>query len=154
MMEPVLDVLRKMRGVTGVRLDYVVRIDLRPKPEASDPSTAYLTIDDEMVARHPILTAAAPADPEEAEKRGPFNSNFIMDSQTVFYMFDVLFTIFGTTKAWTYSKDCRAGKYGRKLYFKLTSHYLGQKMIDHMAATMEATLRNLTYKKKEEHQVL
>ena len=143
-MELVMDVIRKKRGVTGARLDYVLRKELRPKTSASDPSTNYATIDEEVVARHPIVTSGAPADDSVAEAQGPFDQHFVVDSQAVY---DILFSIFGNTEAWTYSKDFRKGKWGRKLWMKLQSHYLGANMIDHMAAGMEATLRALTYRK-------
>lgn len=132
-MEQVIDVIRKRRGMTGACLDYVIRTALRPQASASDPSTNYISIDDEVVARHPIVTAHAPADDDEAEENGHFDESFLVDSQTVF---DVLQSIFGSTKAWTYSKDYCKHKQVRKLFKKLTSHYLGENMIDHMASQM------------------
>jgi hypothetical protein len=95
-MEQVVDVIRKRHGMTGSCLDYVIRNALRPQASASDPSTNYIFIDDEVVACHPIVTAHAPADDDKAKENGPFDESFLVDSQT---MFDALQSIFGSTKA-------------------------------------------------------
>ena len=46
--------LRRYLGAKKYPLEYLVRDDLNPKPQADDPSANYETIEDDMVARAPI----------------------------------------------------------------------------------------------------
>ena len=50
---------------------------------ADDPSTNYVTHDEEMIARMPILTATAAGDIEELELVGPFTGSFPIGCGTV-----------------------------------------------------------------------
>ena len=60
MFEALETLFGRMRGVSGIPLLYVVRLQVEPPDEDEDPTVGeadspYLTHDDEMIARAPIL---------------------------------------------------------------------------------------------------
>ena len=138
-MESTRDLLSKMRGSTHVRLSFCVRRNLRPADEADDPATNYESIDDEMIARHPILLDN---DPNGTEEDGPWDPFFLMDQAKVW---DVLDACWRDSPLRVHGKATQAGKKGRKYWRKIFDMYLGAHMVDHMAASIDATLRGLTF---------
>ena len=56
--EAFVDNLQNIRGVTGIPLKYLTRTQLIPTPEEDDPSNAYATVDEEMIARARIILPA------------------------------------------------------------------------------------------------
>ena len=104
-MESLVEYLATFRGVTGVPLSYVVRKELIPKTAASDPPTNYNTLDEEMIARAPIMATA------NASEDGPFVDTFIIDRVKVWEKLSVLMI---SAEAWTYLRsDARARTEGR-----------------------------------------
>ena len=69
-----------MRGGSGVPLSCVVRASnkLHPKTSIDDPVTDYVTRDEEMVKRAPIITAGNTLGTEED---GPFDDSFVSDRE-------------------------------------------------------------------------
>jgi hypothetical protein len=52
-LETIREYIASQYGVTGDKLDYVVRPDIEVKTEAEDPAESYETVDQEMTARAP-----------------------------------------------------------------------------------------------------
>ena len=136
-MESLVEYLATFRGVTGVPLSYVVRKELIPKTAASDPPTNYNTLDEEMIARAPIMATA------NASEDGPFVDTFIIDRVKVWEKLSVLMI---SAEAWTYFKIGRKSKDGRKAFLAVDGHYLGPNNVDHLARSAERKLHNLAYR--------
>jgi hypothetical protein len=82
--------LTLIRGMMGVPIVYVIRHQLIPKDEDDNPpfgaeDTKYNSIDQEMIARAPILTNEANNnyEYETLETNGPFFPAFLTDSKKV-----------------------------------------------------------------------
>jgi len=71
-MDTVKEYLRQFRGVNDVPLIYAVRTSLAPKPAATDPATNSHALDEEMIARAPILMPGTAGAIAELEFNGPF----------------------------------------------------------------------------------
>ena len=56
-LEGIYEYIHTFRGVNGMPLSYVLRKQLVPTAEADDSSNGYNTINDEMIARYPIVVA-------------------------------------------------------------------------------------------------
>ena len=114
---------------------------LRVQDSSEDPpygenGSSYSSFD---VARAPILTAVASAsddDDESLEQSGHFAPLFIIDSNRV-YDYDLLLPIFQDNSALAYFKAGKQGKNGRKAFFGVWNHYLGEQMMDHFATKYE-----------------
>jgi hypothetical protein len=101
----------------GLPLDYVIRVKIKgphDKPDAEEadpppfgtPDSPYLSFDDEMVHRAPILRhdlthEQLAQDDEILETQGPFETGFLADSAVVF---DILHTVWGKSTWWTHCK--------------------------------------------------
>lgn len=105
--EAIEEYLRQFRGTNGVPLSYVVRKDIKPEPSADDPSTNYDTLDEEMIARAPILTNNAVGVVAVLEREGPFVDSFITDRGTAW---DKLHVLFQDHESWTYMKAFRRAR--------------------------------------------
>eukprot|EP00543_Licmophora_paradoxa_P009148 CAMPEP_0202448362 /NCGR_PEP_ID=MMETSP1360-20130828/7172_1 /ASSEMBLY_ACC=CAM_ASM_000848 /TAXON_ID=515479 /ORGANISM="Licmophora paradoxa, Strain CCMP2313" /LENGTH=287 /DNA_ID=CAMNT_0049065891 /DNA_START=408 /DNA_END=1272 /DNA_ORIENTATION=- len=142
-MEAIIEWLGTFRGVTGAPLSYTVRKNLEPAAEASDPSTNYSTLDEEMIARAPIVDLTAVGGVGRAnENNGPFVDTFMIDRVEVWAK---IVALFQPTEAWTYAKVGRSKKDGRKGYLAIYDHYLGPNNVDHLASAAEKTLYQLVY---------
>jgi hypothetical protein len=135
--------LRKLCGKTsGIPLDYVIQVRIKRPfdlPDAKEPDpppfgsadSPYISFDDEMVARAPILkadltTAQLSQDTETLEKNGPFEQLFIADFVEVY---DILHTVWGKSSWWTHCKPYDKAKNGRQAYRTLHSQLLGGKQL-------------------------
>jgi hypothetical protein len=96
-------ILNAMRGCIGIPLSYVIRLNIEEKDEKKDPrfgqtNSPYGSIDEEMVARAPIIThnlGSRTAD--KLKESGPFTSAFSSDMKKVYI---VLHSILGGNTAW------------------------------------------------------
>jgi hypothetical protein len=143
--------LGRMRGVTGIPLLRVVRQPLIPEDADDDPRTGtpdseYLTLDDEMTARAPIILEDEENivdDDEEQEKAGPFDPVFLQDRKKVW---TILCAICHGSHLYVHIKRFRVKTDGRGAWFSLKDFLLGK---DHVARTvreLETTLKTLSYK--------
>eukprot|EP00804_Cyclotella_cryptica_P003089 CCRYP_006074-RA/>CCRYP_006074-RA protein AED:0.29 eAED:0.04 QI:0/0/0/0.75/0.33/0.5/4/0/1079 len=141
-MEAVEEYLRQFRGVNDVPLSYVVRIALAPKPVLTNPATNYLTLDEEMIARAPILVPGTAGVIADLEVNGPFTESFMTDRTTAW---DKIAVLFQNHEAWTYAKPARRTRNGRAGFFGVYNHFLGPNNVDHMASKAERRLRDVNY---------
>lgn len=146
--EAVEEYLRQFRGINGVPLSYVVRKDLIPTTAANDPSTNYSTLDEEMIARAPILEAGAAGTLDDLEKNGPFVDTYMTDRTTAW---DKLAVLFQNHASWTYAKPARRTRNGRLGFYGVFNHYLGPNNVDHMASKAERRLRDTAYHGEKRH---
>ena len=142
-MEAVEEYLRQFRGVEGTPLSYVVRQTLMPVAAATDPATSYPTLDEEMIARAPILEPTAAGVVAELEANGPFVDSYMTDRTMAW---DKIANIFQAHQAWTYAKSARRSRNARKGYFGIYNHYLGPNNVDHMASKAERCLQATCYR--------
>ncbi len=118
-------------------LAYGIRDDLRPRPEADDPSTNYASHDMEMIERHPILAGATGGD-----ETGPFHPIFKIDMMKIY---DVIHMILGHLPEWIHTEGMRQAKNGRAVYFKYKKTYLGGNNLDWQASQAINVLDKLSY---------
>ena len=142
-MEAVEEYLRQFRGVDGTPLSYVVRQNLRPVGAALDPATNYPTLDEEIIARAPILEPTAVGNVAELEANGPFVDSYMTDRTMAW---DKIANIFQDHQAWTYAKSARRSRNARKGYLGIYDHYLGPNNVDHMASKAERCLQTTCYR--------
>jgi len=112
-------ILRRIWGATGVPLSYVVRHKLvldqeNDNPPCGEAESNYLTYDEEMVARAPILKDFEydTTNWEEKEKMGPFHPVFLADTKKVWL---ILHALWSTTRAWTHVKTLDKAQNGRQV---------------------------------------
>ena len=96
----------RMRGMSGIPLLYVVRPEVEPPDEDEDPTVGeadspYLTHDDEMIARAPILLDRdrCTGDVDQWDVTGPFNNTYLQDRKKVWVVLHAIFN--GTTSTCT-----------------------------------------------------
>jgi hypothetical protein len=82
--------LSRVRGVTGIPLSYAIRGKIKVEHETDDPEfgavdSTYTSIDEELIARAPILSDDADEnnDDETLETAGPFHVSFLIDAKKV-----------------------------------------------------------------------
>ena len=147
--EVVTEQLEHGRGINGICLAYVVRADLIPQYEDTDPPEGYPNLDAEMIARAPILEDGEIPPDQTAhdlkvlEECGPFCSSFRIDMVTAW---NILYEMFGQTPAWLHGQSTKKEKNGRKLFRLLFDHYLGAEHVTHQANKVEARIASLSYK--------
>ena len=151
--------LRKCRSMTnGLPLDYVIRVKIRgpndePNAEEADPTpygapdSPYLSFDDEMVRRAPILKhdltiEQLAQDDETLEMRGPFETGFLADSAVVF---DILHTVWGKSTWWTHCKAYEKTKNGRQVFRTLHSQLLSGKRVSISGDAIMTKIQTITY---------
>ena len=150
MFEALETLFGRMRGVTGIPLLYVVRKDLEPPDEDRDPTVGesdspYLTHDDEMIARAPIILDRdrCVGEIEQWDVTGPFNNTYLQDRKKVWV---VLHTIFNGTYLYVHMKKFRQQNNGRGAYFALKEFLLGKDHVSRMVREMEASLKGFVYR--------
>jgi hypothetical protein len=116
--------LTSQYGVTGARLDYVVRPEVAVKPEAKDAPENYETGDQEMTTRAP-------------NTRRPF----VNDRRKVWY---IMSNICGKKSCLVYIKPSRT-RNGRDAYILLVYHFLGHNNIGNMASKADTKLTSTLY---------
>ncbi len=143
---------------TGLPLDYVTRVNIRgpfdgpeDAPEDASPygrlDSPYVSIDEELVARTPILRHDTPharlaVTDDVLEASGPFAKGFLQDSAKVF---DILHTVWGKSSWWTHCKAFTKTRDGRQAFQTLHAQLLsGPKAIASGAAIL-AQLQALRY---------
>ena len=144
--EAIDEYFRGLRGCKGHPLSYCLRTDLVPAAAAVDPATgvvgsAYISHDDEMIARGPILEMGAAVGPN-AEMVGPFSDAFLVDRTTVW---EKLAEILLASDSFTVIKTAKVRRDGRLAYKLLYAHYLGPNNVDYMAGEAEKTLASSRY---------
>ena len=124
-MESFDEYLRGYIGVKGVPLSYVVRSEEAVAPSLDEPETSFLSAEEEMVARVPII--------EGGLKTVTFKT----------YMKKVcglIFVIKIDLDCWTYVKSDQRTRYGRKAYRDLWDHFFGPDNVDNMASEAKRLL--------------
>ena len=120
--------LTGLRGGTGIPLSYVIRANIMPKFSKTDPrfgvtDSAYASIDEEMVARAPIIEHNySDRTQAELETSGPFTTAFSSDMKKVYA---VLHAMFGHNPVWQHVKKHQASQNGRKTWLTLHAYYFG-----------------------------
>jgi hypothetical protein len=123
---------------TGLPLEYVTRVNIREPfdgpedapedlPAYGHQDSPFVSIDEELIARAPILRHDTPheqlaATDEFLEANGPFERGFILDSAEVF---DILHTVWGKSSWWTHCKAFTKTKNGRQAFRTLHAQPLG-----------------------------
>ena len=90
-----------------------------------EPETSFLSAEDEMVARAPILES------------GLRTATFKTDTMKVWRLISM---ITRDIDCWTYVKSAQRKRYGRKAYRDLWDHLLGPGNVDNMASEAESLL--------------
>jgi hypothetical protein len=151
--------LRKCRSLTsGLPLDHVIRVKLRgpydepnteeaDPPPFGDPLSPYVSFDDEMVARAPILhanltVAQLGQDNETLEMKGPFEPSFVTDSAIVY---DILHTVWGKSSWWTHCKSFDKTKNGRQAFRTLHAQLLGGEKVVSSGSAIMQKIQSLKY---------
>ena len=100
--EEVIKKLSHYRHSTGILIGHVLRPDLVPKPPADDPSTNYITHDDEAFARVRIIKQAHVARPvaELEEQKGARWTLVAIECNGEVY--DHLRSMLGDTRYWSH----------------------------------------------------
>jgi hypothetical protein len=143
---------------TGLPLDYVTRVNIRgpfdaPVDAPEDPpayghqDSPYVSIDEELIARAPILRHDTPHDQlavtdEILEANGPFEKGFLLDSAEVF---DILHTVWGKSTWWTHCKAFTKTKNGRQAFRTLHAQLLGGPKAIASGAAILSQLQSLKY---------
>ena len=117
-----------------IPLAYVVRESRDVPASAADPSTAYATVQEEMINRAPHGSMIA-----GAWTPSPV---YLNNRQKVF---DIMAKIFRENAAWTYVKPSQRSRDGRKAYHDIFNHFLGPNNVDNLATAAESTLTKTTY---------
>jgi len=132
--EVVSEQLEHGRGINGICLAYVVRVDLIPPYKDDDPHEDYPSLNAEMITRAPILEDGEEEPDQTAleikalEDSGPFCASFRIDMVTTW---NILYEMFGQMPAWLHGQSTKKEKNGRKLFRLLFDHYLGAEHVTH-----------------------
>ena len=132
--EAMEEYLRLIPGERRLPLAYVIRPTIE-LPEGEDPSTGYVTIEDEMVRRAPIGILAA-------DGTILYDPTFQINNGKTF---DKLALWARDHACWTYLKPHAKTRNGRAAWNALVAHFLGPNNVDNAASKAETTLRSLTY---------
>jgi hypothetical protein len=143
-------ILRRIRGVTGVPLAYVVRHRIIPDFDNKDlpmvyRDTRFTTYDKEMEAWAPIIDMEeydGYAEGEYLEKDGPFTTSFLSDMRKVW---SVLHSLWSMTSTWAHVKTLDKTQNGRQVYRTLHKHFFGGNKVSTLSTNILSTLRGLTY---------
>ena len=142
--------LGRIRGVDDIPLTQVVRADVQPPPADEDPAcgedeSRYLTHDDEIIARAPILRDPESCTGEEStwDVTGPFCPTYLQNRKKVWEILKVL--CFGTF-LYVHIKKYRTDHNGRGAWFALKEFLMGKDHVARMVREMQHELKTLTYK--------
>jgi hypothetical protein len=143
---------------TGLPLDYVTRVNIRgpfdgpeDAPEDAPPyghlDSPYILIDEELVARAPILRHGTPharlaVTDDILEASGPFAKGFLQDLAEAF---DILHTVWGKSNWWTHCKAFTNTRDGRQAFRTLHAQLLGGPKAIASGAAILAQLQALRY---------
>ena len=137
--------LATWRGCTGAPLAYVVRDALFP-PQDPDPAGNYMTIDDELIARMPIVlsTIARTDDPDalEGSALANFDVSFKIDNVAVY---DCLKKALGSTTLWIHAKGHQRTKNGREAWRSIYAHTFGQSAMNARHTANRSDIEALVY---------
>ena len=150
--DKVKTILTRVRGTQGVPLVYVIRFniwgtDLEDEdddPPFGDTHSKYTSIDEELIARAPILGNAAllDGDLDDLENSGPFEPSFTTDNKKVW---SILHALFSHVPSWQHAKKWASSQDGRQTYRTLHTHHFGRDRVDTMYNSIITTLQNLYY---------
>ena len=127
--------LHLIPGEHCLPLAYVTHLAIE-LPEGEDPSTGYITIEDDMVRCAPIRTMAM-------DGTIVYDPTFQINNGKTF---DKLALWACDHACWTYLKPYTKTCNGRSAWNALVAHFLGPNNVDKNAASkVEATLHSLTY---------
>jgi hypothetical protein len=147
--EKIRTILTHVRGSTGVPLVYIIRHQLIPEDEDDNPPfwdeyTTYNSINQEMIARAPILTNYANYTKEykTLETNRPFAPTFLTDSKKVWA---ILHACFSTAGAWQYVKKFTTQQNGCQVWCTLHNHFFGGDKINTLYSNILLTLKSLHY---------
>lgn len=153
-------ILRRIRGVTGVPLSYVVRHRLVPDEDdggdtpMGSRNSRFTSYDEEMEGRAPILHADADvghprftfgpnkASFEEFEKDGPFHDAFLSDTRKAW---SVLHALWSGSTAWHHVKTLDKTQNGRQVYRTLHQYFFGGSKVATLTTGILSSLRSFTY---------
>ena len=148
--------LSTIRGPSGMPLIWVVRETLVPDAETEDDEDNYATIDEEMIARAPIIDETDEAydsdddiheesNWEKFEENGPFTSMFLVDAKLVWM---VLHKIFGPKTTWVHAKGTNKSKNGRRAYQILKNFLMGPDWASVTIKGLETRMRSTIYEQE------
>ena len=150
--DKVKTILTRVRGVQGVPLLYVIRFNIWGNDAEDDDddrpfgheSSKYFSIDEEMIARAPLLgdEALFETDLEVLEAEGPWAPTFVTDNKKVWA---ILHALFSNTPSWQHAKKYTVAQDGRQTYRTLHTHHFGRDRVDTMYNSILTTLQNLYY---------
>jgi len=131
--ETIEDYLRGTLGRTKIPLAYVIRDEPKVPPSIDDPPENYSTLQAEMIARAPH---------HNEDNLLIYYQEYKDDNATVF---DKIAELTRNKDCWTYVQKASRTRDGRKAFFSLKDHYLGQNNVDNMARLAEKKLQDTTY---------
>ena len=133
--EAIQEWLKSCLGVTKIPLAYVIRVNEDVQPEAVDPPDGYDSVQEEMIARAPILDPA-----------GNHTATFLSDRQRVW---EKIAEITRDHDCWTYVRPAQRSRNGRLAYLGLYDHYLGENNVDTKSTRAESRLEKTTYSREK-----
>jgi hypothetical protein len=151
--------LGKMRGIAGHPLSYVLRPTLKG-PHAADmddetedpppfgqPGSPYVSIDNELYCRAPILLidlshTKLSASLETLESDGPFEPSFLADMVMVY---NVLHACWGKSSWWSHVKKFSKTKNGQQVYRTLHTLLLGGQQVVSTGNAIVTKLQSFRY---------
>ncbi len=151
--------LRKCHSMTnGLPLDYVIWVKIKgphnepdveeaDPPPFGDPESPYLSFDDKMVRRAPILRhdlnrKQLAQDDNTLETRGPFDTRFLADFAVVF---DILHTVWGKSTWWMHCKTYEKTKNGHQVFRTLHAQLLSGKKVVTSESAIMTKIQTLRY---------
>ena len=130
--------LEKLRGPNGVPMACIIRYSLIVERWDED-ETEYPTMDDEMIARFPLLAPDwnRTKDDEALTKDGPYSAQGALLN---LLFWNLLHTMLGNSPLWTHAKSTTKSKNCRLAYFLLKKIALGEQWVTHRIQYIETEL--------------
>ncbi len=116
-------------------------------PPFGTPDSPYLSFDDKMVHRAPILRhdltrEQLAQDDKILETGGPFETGFLADLAVVF---DILHMVWGKSTWWTHCKTYEKTKNGRQVFRTFHAQLLSGKRVVTSGSAIMTKIQTLTY---------
>jgi hypothetical protein len=154
-----LIILGKMRGIAGHPLSYVphptlngphdadIDNETEDPPPFGQPGSPYVSIDDELCRRAPILLidlsyTKLSQSLETLESDGPFEPSFLADMVTVY---NVLHACWGKLSWWSHVKKFSKTKNGQQVYRTLHTLLLGGQRVVSTGNNIVTRLQSFRY---------
>ena len=139
--------LKLVRGCKNTLLAYLRRKDLLVKPHATDPETNYVTKDDELIQRMPIVVPAHEGDPIDDLEEGDaaMSTRYAYVNRDNAILFSYAKKVFGKCSIWVHALDAVPTQDGRLALRLLELNMMGQNALDNRDELNNAKIRALRW---------